>query len=103
LSRAWFADLPTEKNDRFQAIWQRHFDQPASKPALLAFDAVVLASTLDYQSSQALKDDLLSSDGFSGFSGMFKLGVNGENKRLLEILQIENGQARVIIPAGQQF
>jgi len=103
LARAWFADLPTEKNDRFQAIWERHFDQPASKPALLSFDAVVLASTLDHQSPQALKTDLLSSDGFSGFSGMFKLGANGENKRLLEILQIENGQARVMIPAGQQF
>ena len=103
LENAWFADAPQRNQDRFQQIWRNHFNDAASRPALLAFDAIAMASTLNHDSPALLKQSLINDKGFSGFSGLFRLNADGSNHRLLEIRQITNNAADVLVPAGQQF
>ena len=103
LMQGWFADAPQANHDRFQQIWLDHFDQPASKHAILAFDAVAMASTLNASSPDTLTASLTNNQGFSGFSGLFRLNLDGRNTRLLEIRQIAANQAEVIVPAGKKF
>ena len=103
LSNGWFADIPKANQSRFQQIWQDQFNAAATRPAILAFDAIAMASTLNHGTKEELKTALLNDQGFSGFSGYFRLNPDGSNTRLLEILQIETNTTKVIVPANQQF
>ena len=103
LRNGWFADMPQDNQNRFQQIWKDHFNEPASKPAILAFDAIALASTLDHDDSQMMIVNLTQDQGFSGFSGMFRFHQDGTNTRLLEIRQINDQDTGVVFPAARRF
>ena len=103
LKNGWFADVPQDNQNRFQQIWKDHFNEPASKPAILAFDAIALASTLDHDDSQMMIANLTQDQGFSGFSGMFRFHQDGTNTRLLEIRQINDQDTGVVFPAARRF
>ena len=103
LKNGWFADMPQDNQNRFQQIWKDHFNEPASKPAILAFDAIALASTLDHDDSQMMIANLTQDQGFSGFSGMFRFHQDGTNTRLLEIRQINDQDTGVVFPAARRF
>ena len=103
LKNGWFADVPQDNQNRFQQIWADHFNEPASKPAILAFDAIAMASTLNNDSPQMMITNLTQDQGFSGFSGLFRLNQDGSNTRLLEIRQINVQDADIVFPAGKRF
>ena len=103
LKNGWFADVPQDNQNRFQQIWKDHFNEPASKPAILAFDAIALASTLDHDDSQMMIANLTQDQGFSGFSGMFRFHQDGTNTRLLESRQINDQDTGVVFPAARRF
>ena len=48
-------------------------------------------------------NQLVSNNGFQGFSGAFRLLPNGRNIRSFELRQIENGHAKVIKPAPNKI
>ena len=103
LKNGWFADIPQVNQNRFQQIWKDHFNEPASKPAILAFDAIALASTLNNDSPHAMITTLTQDQGFSGFSGLFRFNQDGSNTRLLEIRQINVQDTEIVSPAGTRF
>lgn len=103
LSQGWFADLPKSNHDRFQKIWKDHFNYTASKYAILAFDAVALATTLNHDTVDTLSSSLTTQSGFAGFSGLFRLLEDGGHERLLEIREIRNNSSEVIVKANKQF
>ncbi len=94
----WFAQLPSDRSDGFSSIWQSVHQTRASKYAILAFDAVAMASTLDRASPDLLKQSLINDAGFSGFSGVFHLKPDGATLRSLEIRSITNNGFEVIAP-----
>ena len=103
LKNGWFADVPQDNQNRFQQIWKDHFDETASKPAILAFDAIALASTLNNDNPQLMVTTLTQDQGFSGFSGLFRFNQDGSNTRLLEIRQINAQDTDIVFPAGKRF
>lgn len=103
LKNGWFADIPQVNQNRFQQIWKDHFNEPASKPAILAFDAIALASTLNNDSPHEMITTLTQDQGFSGFSGLFRFNQDGSNTRLLEIRQINVQDTEIVSPAGTRF
>ena len=46
---------------------------------------------------------LVSNNGFQGFSGAFRLLPNGRNIRSFELRKIENGHAKIIKPASNRI
>lgn len=103
LTGGWFAQLPSERRDSFSLIWDKAHQNRASKYAILAFDVVALATTLDRSSQETITASMVDEKGFSGFSGAFRLNLDGSTTRPLEIKSIANNQGTVIVPPKRNF
>jgi ABC-type branched-subunit amino acid transport system substrate-binding protein len=101
LNGGWFAHLPP--SEKFSAIWSDIHQREASPYAVMAFDAVMLVSTLDPASSAELRSSLTSDLGFSGFSGIFKFNPDGTTLRQLEIRAITPNGYEVVQQADSAF
>ena len=103
LTGGWFAQLPSERLNSFSPIWDKAHQNRASKYAVLAFDMVALATTLDRSSQESITASMVDEKGFSGFSGAFRLNLDGSTTRPLEIKSIANNRGTVIVPPARNF
>ena len=102
---AWFS---APDNAGFNAFAQRYkakFNSEPARLATLSFDAVTLAAALarnggpDPYSERALTNV----SGFSGADGVFRFRADGTNERGLAVMEIGDGDAKVISPAPRSF
>ena len=98
-----FAIRPTQFDAKFNASWQAIWRQSPGELSRLGFDAlalvVALSETGDDQTLMATDQwaqKLVTTKGFQGYSGAFRLLPDGGNVRAYELRQIRNGQSKII-------
>ena len=93
------AELPD--NQRFNSLWQRHFNAAPSSLSRLGFDVMAVVALTASQNSQNQASEngsvdwrrsLLRDKGFAGFSGRFSLLPDGRNQRSYTIRQIRDNR-----------
>ena len=102
---AWFS---APDNSGFNAFAQRYrakFNSDPARLATLAYDAVTLAAALARSGgpdpfNQAA---LTNVSGFNGADGVFRFRADGTNERGLAVMEIGDGEAKVISPAPRSF
>jgi branched-chain amino acid transport system substrate-binding protein len=98
-----FARRPSDLDLRFDSSWDEIWPDPAGQLARVGFDAMALVAVLAKSGEKDWANQLLSNNGFQGFSGAFRLLPNGRNIRSFELRQIENGYAKVIKSAPNKI
>lgn len=96
-----YATIPTEKRQRFEKVWKIYFADAPGDLAPLGFDAVAIASLMTADVS--VSEVLLRDTGFAGFSGVFRFYPDGNNKRHLEVRQINAYKSAIVSPADTIF
>jgi branched-chain amino acid transport system substrate-binding protein len=91
-----FARRPSNLDFRFDSSWDDIWPDPAGELARVGFDAMALVAALAKSEDKDWVKQLVSNNGFHGFSGAFRLLPNGGNIRSFELRQIENGDAKII-------
>ena len=98
-----FAIRPTQFDAKFNASWQAIWRQSPGELSRLGFDAlalvVALSATGDDQTLSPIDQwaqKLVTTKGFQGYSGAFRLLPDGSNVRAYELRQIRNGQSKII-------
>jgi branched-chain amino acid transport system substrate-binding protein len=102
---AWFS---APDNAGFNAFAQRYrakFNSDPARLATLAYDAVTLAAALAHSGgpdpfNQAA---LTNVSGFNGADGVFRFRADGTNERGLAVMEIGDGEAKMISPAPRSF
>ena len=103
LQRGIYADAPASRRRAFNGMWRETGTRPPGGHARLGFDAVALSAALSTGDSGSFRQKLAGREGFAGFSGTFRFEPDGRNTRLLDVLEIENGSAKVLVEAGATF
>ena len=98
-----FSRRPSDLDLRFDSRWDEIWSEPAGQLARVGFDAMALVAVLAKSGVNDWAKQLLSNNGFQGFSGAFRLLPNGRNIRSFELRQIENGHAKVIKSAPNKI
>ena len=98
-----FARRPSDLDSRFDSSWDEIWSDPAGQLARVGFDAMALVAMLAKSGEKDWVKQLISNNGFQGFSGAFRLLPNGRNIRSFELRQIENGHAKVIKSAPNKI
>ena len=98
-----FARRPSDLDLRFDSSWDEIWSDPAGQLARVGFDAMALVAMLAKSGEKDWVKQLVSNNGFQGFSGAFRLLPNGRNIRNFELRQIENGHAKVIKSAPNKI
>ena len=98
-----FARRPSDLDLRFDSSWDEIWSDPAGQLARVGFDAMALVAVLAKSGEKDWVKQLVSNNGFQGFSGAFRLLPNGRNIRSFELRQIENGHAKVIKSAPNKI
>ena len=98
-----FARRPSNLDLRFNASWDDIWSDPAGQLARVGFDAMALVAALAKSGDEDWVKQLVSNNGFQGFSGAFRLLPNGRNIRSFELRKIENGHAKIIKPASNRI
>lgn len=97
---AWFALPDTQVLAGFAARYKETFGKDPHPLAGLAYDGVMAIGTL---AGQGRKDALsvagLTSTGFTGTGGVFRLLSNGKNQRALAIATVKDKQMVILDPA----
>jgi branched-chain amino acid transport system substrate-binding protein len=101
LQGAWFSAPENGGFNAFAARYRAKFGTEPSRIATLAYDAVSLTIALSrQQGSQRFSESVLTNpSGFNGADGVFRFRADGANERGLSILEVANGQAKVLSPA----
>ena len=105
MTGAWYA-APDQAG--FRAFAQRYrarFGAEPARTASLAYDAVSLVAALvKTQGPNRFSEEILANpSGFAGTDGVFRLRNDGTSERGLAIMEIQQGNARVISPAPKSF
>ena len=103
LQRGIYADAPESRRRAFNSIWRETGARPPGGHATLGFDAVALSAALSAEDPGAFRQRLAGREGFAGFSGTFRFEPDGRNTRLLDVLEIDSGSARILVEAGATF
>ena len=98
-----FARRPSNLDLRFDSSWNDIWPDSAGQLARVGFDAMALVAALAKSGEEDWVKQLVSNNGFQGFSGAFRLLPNGRNIRSFELRQIENGYAKVIKSAPNKI
>ncbi len=98
-----FTRRPSNLDLRFDSSWDDIWPEPAGQLARVGFDAMALVAALATSGEEDWVKQLVSNNGFQGFSGAFRLLPNGLNIRSFELRQIENGHAKVIKSAPNKI
>lgn len=98
-----FARRPSNLDLRFDSSWDDVWSDPAGQLARVGFDAMALVAALAKAGDENWVRQLVSNNGFQGFSGAFRLLPDGRNIRSFELRQIENGHAKIIKPAPNKI
>lgn len=105
LQKGWFPGIdPALKIDFGYRYGQAYGGEPPSI-AFLGYDAVAVAAALleNGGSDPFNRQAILTPSGFSGMSGLFRFRADGRNDRALSILEVGQGDFRVIDPAPSDF
>ena len=98
-----FPSRPTARDPEFiknwQAVWQ---DQPSAL-SRLGFDALALVAALARSERAGWSKQLVSQQGFHGYSGAFRLLPDGRNIRTFELRKIDHGQSKIVKPAADRI
>ncbi len=113
LQRGWFVDTDPGQRRAFEVSYGRTYGEEPSRLSSLAYDAMTLVSFLtdprrtDTRSggrhSGLSRASITRESGFFGVDGIFRFGEDGLVQRGLAILQIRNGEFRVLEPAPRSF
>jgi branched-chain amino acid transport system substrate-binding protein len=98
-----FARRPSDLDLRFDSSWDEIWSDRAGQLARVGFDAMALVAVLAESGEKDWVKQLVSNNGFQGFSGAFRLLPNGRNIRSFELRRIENGYAKVIKSAPNKI
>ncbi len=105
LQGAWFSAPDNSGFDAFAQRYKAKFNSDPARLATLAYDAVTLAAALAHNGgadpfNQAA---LTNVSGFNGADGVFRFRADGTNERGLAVMEIGDGDAKVISPAPRSF
>lgn len=120
LQGTWFAGVDPKNLETFDKRYKDTFSEEPPRLASLAYDAMGLVSTIvknALSSNQPVMQEQMSEQsdpiftpaaleyeqGFYGINGLFRFLPNGENERMLSILEIRSKGLKVIDPAPDEF
>lgn len=97
---AWFALPDTQQLSNFSSRYTAAYGEAPHPLAGLAYDGIMAVGTLARQGrDDALSAAALTSTGFAGTGGVFRLMNDGTNRRALAIATVENKQMVILDPA----
>ena len=105
-----FAVRPSQFDAKFNVSWHAIWRQTPGELSRLGFDALAMVAALSASGDdQTLSpagqwaQKLVTSKGFQGYSGAFRLLPDGSNVRAFELRQIRNGQSKIIRAAPDKI
>ncbi|MBP0482227.1 penicillin-binding protein activator [Sagittula salina] len=97
---AWFALPDNQRQEAFNQRYSAAFGAAPHPLAGLAYDGISAIGLLAKRgNSDALTGKSLTSAGFTGTGGVFRLLKNGTNQRALAVASIQNNQMVILDPA----
>ncbi len=105
LKGAWFVAPPPGARAKFEEKFDSQFKMPPPRIATLAYDAVALAAVLARAEGGANFgfEALTSANGFVGIDGIFRFREDGLSERGLAVLEVAEGEFRMIGNAPSTF
>ncbi len=105
LNGAWFPAADPDQVGSFRSEYRAAYGSDPVALAVLGYEAVYLAAGLEHNVGRTpfSEEVLLSRKGFLGRTGVFRFNADGTSDRGLAVLEIGNGQARVVSPAPRAF
>ena len=105
-----FAVRPSQFDKKFNVSWHAIWRQAPGELSRLGFDALAMVAALSasgddqtLSSASQWAQKLVTSKGFQGYSGAFRLLPDGSNVRAFELRQIRNGQSKIIKAAPDKI
>lgn len=105
LKGAWFPAPPPPARAKFEAKFKEQFKADPPRIATLAYDAVALAAVLARTEGGAdfSREAIASPNGFAGIDGIFRFLPSGMSERGLAVLEVAEGEFRMIGNAPNTF
>jgi len=105
LKGGWFAAPPPSSRATFEAKFKSQFKTDPPRIATLAYDAVALAAVLARSEGGAnfSREAIGSANGFVGIDGIFRFLPSGLSERGLAVLEVAEGEFRMIGTAPGTF
>ena len=98
-----FPSRPTGRDIEFIKRWQSVWQDRPSALSRLGFDALALVAALARSERTGWSKQLVSQQGFHGYSGAFRLLPDGRNIRAFELRKIDDGQSKIVKPAADRI
>jgi len=102
----WFAAPSPDARQAFASNYQNLFGTQPPRISSLAYDAVMLTSTLASEGARGARFDdneITNPNGFFGIDGLFRFFPDGSNERGLSIIEVTQDGFKVIEPAPTSF
>lgn len=109
LSGGWFAAPSPQGRESFETRFTRLYKDSPPRLASLAYDATALAAVLArtgiqlYGRPDFSAQAITNPNGFAGIDGIFRFRPDGNVERGLAVLELRNGQRRIISAAPKTF
>ena len=98
-----FAIRPSQFDSKFNVSWHAIWRQTPGELSRLGFDALAMVAALSESGGDSAvpsaswwAQKLVTSKGFQGYSGAFRLLPDGSNVRAYELREIQNSQSKII-------
>ena len=102
----WFAAPSPEARRAFASSYQELYGTNPPRIASLAYDGVMLASSLASEGNRDERfgnDEITNPNGFYGIDGLFRFFPDGSNERGLAIIEVTQDGFKVVEPAPTSF
>ena len=101
----WFAAPSPETKQGFTQPFKDAYGEDPPRLASLAYDGIMLASTLARQpsSTRFSEAQITNPNGFYGVDGLFRFFPEGHNERGLAIFEVTQRGVKIIEPAPTSF
>jgi branched-chain amino acid transport system substrate-binding protein len=101
----WYAAPDPKLRADFEKRYQENYETAPPRLASLAYDATALAAVLARTDPAApySRENLTNPRGFAGIDGIFRFRSDGLAERGLAVLEIADGNAKMIDPAPTAF
>lgn len=105
MAGAWFAAPETTGYTSFAQRYSARFGSPPVRTASLAYDAVSLVAALvkTQADGRFSPESLTNPSGFSGVDGVFRFRRDGTCERGLAVMEMRDGNSRVISASPRAF
>src|SRR5690606_34527662 len=109
LNGGWFAAPDPQARRGFDNKYREAYGMTPPRLASLGYDATALAAVLarsgiQHHGAPAFdRNAITNANGFAGIDGIFRFRPDGLAERGFAVLEIENGQAKIIDPAPRSF